>query len=329
MICIINIYVLIFTVFSFIHMNYTLHQLQVFAKVVQTKSITKASEELFMTQPAVSIQLRNFQEQFDIPLTEVIGRKLYITEFGMEIHKLAQNIIAEMHAINFKTQSFKGLLTGRLSFAIVSTGKYVMPYYLTDFMKQNPGIELMMDVTNKSTVVQEVLKNTVDFALVSILPDNMSVYEEVLLENELCVVSHRSLKIGKALLKKEDLQALPLIFRENGSGTRSVMEAFFNKNKISVVRKMELTSNEAVKQAVLAGLGLSIMPLIGIRNELKSGELKIVPTTGLPIKTKWRLIWLKEKHLSPVAEAFIAFVRNNKEQIAHKHFKMPLTDVRK
>lgn len=309
-------------------MNYTLHQLQVFDKVVQAGSITKASEELFMTQPAVSIQLRNFQDQFDIPLTEVIGRKLHITEFGREIHKLAQNIIAEMHAINFKTQSFKGLLTGRLSFAIVSTGKYVMPYYLTDFMKQHPGVELLMDVTNKSAVVQSVLKNTVDFALVSILPEDMSVYEEVLLENELCVVSHRSLKLAKKQLTKEDLRSLPLIFRENGSGTRSVMEAFFNKNKITVVRKMELTSNEAVKQAVLAGLGLSIMPLIGIRNELRSGELKIVPTAGLPIKTKWRLIWLKEKHLSPVAKAFIEFVKENKEGIARKHFKMPASEAK-
>lgn len=302
-------------------MNYTLHQLQVFAKVVQTKSITKASEELFMTQPAVSIQLRNFQDQFDIPLTEVIGRKLHITDFGMEIYGLSQNIISEMHAINFKTQSYKGLLTGRLSFAIVSTGKYVMPYYLTDFMKEHGGVELLMDVTNKSMVIQSLLKNNVDFALVSILPKDINVEEEILLENELYVVASKHLKLTKKQLTKEDLKSLPLIFRENGSGTRSVMESFFNKNKITVLKKMELTSNEAVKQAVLAGLGLSIMPLIGIRNELKSGELKIILTAGLPIKTKWRLIWLKEKHLSPVAKAFIEYVKQNKLQIENKHFK--------
>lgn len=302
-------------------MNYTLHQLQVFAKVVQAKSITKASEELFMTQPAVSIQLKNFQDQFDMPLTEVIGRKLYITDFGLEIYNIAENIIAEMHAINFKTQTYKGLLTGRLSLTIVSTGKYVMPFYLSDFLKLHPGVELTMDVTNKSMVVQSVLQNRVDFALVSILPEDMNVYEEVLLENELCVVANRQLKLPKKQLTKEDLKSLPLIFRENGSGTRSVMELFFNKNKITVLKKMELTSNEAVKQAVLAGLGLSIMPLIGIRNELKTGELKIIPTAGLPIKTKWRLIWLKEKHLSPVAKAFIEFVRTNKESIEKKHFK--------
>jgi len=207
-------------------MNYTLHQLQVFSKVVQAKSITKASAELFMTQPAVSIQLRNFQDQFDIPLTEVIGRKLHITEFGMEIYKMAENIIAEMHAINFKTQSYKGLLTGRLSFAIVSTGKYVMPYYLSDFMKQHLGVELVMDVTNKSRVVQSVLNNTIDFALVSILPEDMNIYEEILLDNELCVVANKQYKLSKKQLTKEDLKSLPLIFREAGSGTRSVMESF-------------------------------------------------------------------------------------------------------
>lgn len=302
-------------------MNYTLHQLLVFAKVVQEKSITRAAEELFMTQPAVSIQMRNFQNQFDIPLTEVIGRKLQITDFGMDVYRLAENIIAEMHAINFKTQSYKGLLTGRLSFAIVSTGKYVMPYYLTDFMKQNSGVELLMDVTNKSLVIQSLLGNNVDFALVSILPKDIHVQEEVLLENELCVVASRHLKLSKKQLTKEDLKSQPLIFREKGSGTRSVMESYFNKNKITVLKKMELTSNEAVKQAVLAGLGLSIMPLIGIRNELKSGELKIIPTADLPIKTKWRLIWLKEKHLSPAASAFIEFVRQNKRLIENRHFK--------
>lgn len=302
-------------------MNYTLHQLQVFAKVVQTKSITKASEELFMTQPAVSIQLKNFQDQFDIPLTEVIGRKLHITDFGFEIYKMAENIISEIHAINFKTQSYKGLLTGRLSIAIVSTGKYVMPYYLSDFMKQHLGVELVMDVTNKSMVIQSIARNNVDFALVSILPEDMNVNEEILLENELYVISNKHLKLPKKQLTKEDLKSLPLIFRENGSGTRSVMESFFNKNKITVLKKMELTSNEAVKQAVLAGLGLSIMPLIGIRNELRNGDLKIVPITGLPIKTKWRLIWLKEKNLSPVAKAFIDYVRGNKELIEKKHFK--------
>ena len=119
-------------------MNYTLNQLQIFLKIVQTQSVTKASEELHLTQPAVSIQLRNFQDQFDIPLTEVIGRKIYITDFGREIAKAAEVIIQQVHAINYKTMAYKGQLTGRLKISVVSTGKYVMPYFLSQFMQQHP-----------------------------------------------------------------------------------------------------------------------------------------------------------------------------------------------
>jgi len=131
-------------------MHYTLHQLQVFAKIVQLKSITKASVELHMTQPAVSIQLKNFQDQFEIPLTEVVGRQLYVTDFGLEVYKMAQRVINEVDAINHRTLAYKGHLTGRLQISVVSTGKYVMPYFLSAFLKKNEGVDLVMDVTNKS-----------------------------------------------------------------------------------------------------------------------------------------------------------------------------------
>lgn len=131
-------------------MNYTLNQLRIFLKVTQTQSVTKAAEELNLTQPAVSIQLRNLQNQFDIPLTEVVGRKIYITDFGREMAEAAENILNQVHAINYKTLAYKGQLSGRLKISVVSTGKYVMPYFLADFLKQHPGIELLMDVTNKS-----------------------------------------------------------------------------------------------------------------------------------------------------------------------------------
>ena len=301
-------------------MFYTLHQLQVFAKVVQLKSITKASEELHMTQPAVSIQLKNFQDQFEIPLTEVVGRQLYVTEFGKEVYKMAEKVIAEVSAINHKTMAFKGHLTGRLSLSVVSTGKYVMPYFLTEFMGKNKGVDLLMDVTNKSRVIDSLQNNEVDFALVSVLPKGLKVMDEVLIENELYVVGNKSYKLSDKPLTKNKLGEMPLIYREEGSGVRFVMENYFKKHHIMVPKKMELTSNEAVKQAVIAGLGQSVMPLIGLRNELLNGELKIIPAIGFPIKSKWHLIWLKEKKLSPVAESYLAFIRKNKEQIMRDHF---------
>ena len=301
-------------------MNYTLNQLQIFLKIVQTQSATKASEELHLTQPAVSIQLRNFQNQFDIPLTEVVGRKIYITDFGREIAEAAENIINQVYAINYKTLAFKGQLTGRLKISIVSTGKYVMPYFLSNFMQQYSGIELMMDVTNKNKVIESLENNEVDFALVSILPNTLNIEKLDLLQNKLFLVGNTEKKIKKTASTKEIFKDLPLIFREKGSGTRQAMESFIEQNNMSVLKKMELTSNEAVKQALLAGLGYSIMPLIGIKNELHTNELQIIPIKGLPIITTWSLIWLKGKKHSPVSMSFLAYLKKEKAQIVNDKF---------
>ena len=156
-------------------MNYTLNQLRIFLKVVQNQSVTKASEELHLTQPAVSIQLKNFQDQFEIPLTEVVGRKIYVTDFGKEIAEAAEQILQQVNTIDYKTLAYKGQLFGKIKISVVSTGKYVMPYFLADFLKMHPGVELEMDVTNKNKVVKSMQNNEVDFALVSILPDKMKV----------------------------------------------------------------------------------------------------------------------------------------------------------
>lgn len=301
-------------------MNYTLNQLQIFLKIVQTQSVTKASEELHLTQPAVSIQLKNFQAQFEIPLTEVVGRKIYITDFGREIAEAAENIINQVYAINYKTLAYKGQLTGRLKISIVSTGKYVMPYFLADFMKQHSGIELLMDVTNKNKVVESLENNEVDFALVSILPNTLNIEKLDLLQNKLYLVGGTETIYKKTTSIVEVFNDLPLIFREKGSGTRQTMESFIERNNLSVRKKMELTSNEAVKQALLAGFGYSIMPLIGIRNELNNNELQIIPIKGLPITTTWSLIWLKGKMHSPVATSFLEYLKKEKSQIIHDKF---------
>ncbi len=301
-------------------MNYTLNQLQIFLKIVQTESVTKASEELHLTQPAVSIQLKNFQDQFDIPLTEVIGRKIFITDFGREIAAAAENIINQVYAINYKTQAYKGQLSGRLKIAVVSTGKYVMPYFLTDFMNEHAGIELLMDVTNKSKVINSLENNEVDFALVSILPQSLQIEKLDLLQNKLFLVGNKKPKFKKGISTKDLFQNLPLIFREKGSGTRQAMEVFFEKSNLTVIKKMELTSNEAVKQAILAGLGFSIMPLIGIKNELHDQELQIIDVRGMPIKTTWSLIWLKGKKHSPVSISYLEYLKKSKNQIVKDTF---------
>ena len=301
-------------------MNYTLHQLQVFLKITQNKSITKAAIELHLTQPAVSIQLRNFQDQFAVSLTEVIGRKLYVTDFGKEIAIAAEKILNEVHAINYKTMAFKGQLTGRLKISVVSTGKYVIPYFLSDFLKQNQGVELLLDVTNKNKVLKNLEKNEVDFSLVSVLPETLQIEKIELMPNTLYLIANIDQKIGNEIQDKRIIENLPIIYREQGSGTRYIMEKFIENNQLTVPKKMVLTSNEAIKQAVLAGLGCSIMPIIGVKNELNNGSLQIIPVKGLPIQSNWNLIWLKGKKFSPVAQAYIKFIEEETARIIEQKF---------
>lgn len=304
-------------------MNYTLNQLQVYLKVVQTQSVTKASEALNLSQPAVSIQLKNFQDQFGVPLIEVIGRKLYITDFGKEIAEAAENIINQVYAINYKSLAYKNQLTGRLKIASVSTGKYVMPFFLSGFMRQHAGIELLMDVTNKDKVFESLKNNEIDFGLVSFLPSNLEVENLDLLQDKLYLVGKRETNTGENITAKKMFENLPIIFREPGSGTRQLMEKFLQRNNITVLRKMELTSNEAVKQSLLAGIGYSIMPFIGIRKEIESKDLQIIPVKGLPLKITWNLIWLKGKKLSPTAASFLEYLQLNKQQIVDDTFSWP------
>lgn len=301
-------------------MVYTLHQLKIFTKVVEYQSITKASEELYLTQPAVSMQLKKFQEQFAVPLTEVVGRRLYVTDFGREIAESALKILDEIEAINYRTKSFKGQLAGRLKISTASTGKYVMPYFLSDFLRQNRGVDLVMDVTNKTQVVKNLEQNEVDFSLVSVLPSHLRLNSVQLLQNKLFLVGGTRIQRNPKMSVRKLLELNPLLYREFGSATRNSMEQFLDKENWPTYKKIELTSNEALKQALVAGLGYSIMPLIGIKNELKSGDLEIVPYKGLPIVTYWHLVWLASKRLSPIAEAYLEFIQKEKDRIIEETF---------
>lgn len=302
-------------------MKYTLHQLEIFKKVAEVKSVTKASEQLFLTQPAVSIQLKNFQDQFRIPLFEIVGRKLYVTEFGEEIANTASKILQEVEAIKYKTSIFEGKLSGKLKISIVSTAKYAMPYFLSGFIKENKMIDVTMDVTNKMSVIRALENNECDFAMVSTIPKKLSINRIELMKNKMFFVAGKDYKLNKNLISVKDLNKSIFIFREEGSATRLAMERYLVKHKIEVIRKMELTSNEAVKQAVIAGLGISIMPIIGINESIKNNSLKILKIKDLPLETNWNLIWLKSKNLTNVAKEFQNYILKNKDKIILKEFK--------
>lgn len=301
-------------------MNYTLNQMRVFLKIAETQSITLASEQLNLTQPAVSIQLKNFQTQFEHPLTEIIGKKIYITDFGKEIAVKINDILIQLDDINNKTMLYKGELKGKLKISVVSTAKYIIPYFMVDFIKENKSVELQIDVTNKNDVIHSIENNDVDLSLVSILPPKLPIMSLDPLPNKVYLVGKDLPQHHNKILNKNIFNEIPLIFREKGSGTRQLMENFIEQNQLNVFKKLELTSNEAVKQALIAGLGYSMMPVIGLKNELMNGELQILPIKGTPIKTKWSFIWHKNKNHSPIAKAFLSYIEKNKKTIIDEKF---------
>jgi DNA-binding transcriptional LysR family regulator len=301
-------------------MNYTLHQLEIFRTIAELQSVTKASEQLFLTQPAVSIQLKNFQAQFNLPLFEIVGRKLYITEFGEEISETAFKILEQVENIKFKSAIFEGKIAGKLNISLVSTAKYTMPYFLSDFIKKNEMVSLTMDVTNKMAVLRSLENNECDFAMVSTIPKKLNIERIELMKNKLYFVANRNFNPSKKKVLLKDLNKSLFIFRESGSATRLAMEQYLVKHKIAIEKEMELTSNEAVKQAIIAGLGISIMPIIGIKNELQNGDLQIIEMIDFPLETNWNLIWLKSKNLSLVAKSFKKHLEENKENIIKRHF---------
>lgn len=301
-------------------MNYTLHQLKILTKVCDYQSITKAAEALHMTQPAVSIQLKKLQESFEVPLTEVVGRQLFVTDFGRQIEQLARDLLDKAEEIELAADAHRGLLTGSIKIASASTGKYVVPYFLAGFMQQHPGVNISVDVTNKTAVVDALRENAVDFAVVSVIPEKLSLDRLPLLPNELYLTASSSYPDLPKRMTPERLGQCTLLFREPGSATRLAMESYLTERGVRVKRSMQLTSNEAVKQGVRAGLGLSILPRIGIQTELAVGNLQIVPMKGLPIVTEWNLVYGHGKRLSPAARALVDYIEREKDGIVETSF---------
>lgn len=299
-------------------MFYTLHQLQILVKVAEHQSITKAADDLSLSQPAISIQLKNLQSQFELPLTEVIGRQLYVTDFGKQIVKSSQKILDEADAIKYTVDQYKGILTGRIKVSVVSTGKYVIPYFLKPFMDKYPGVDITLDVSNKNKVIEGLNNNDSDFSLVSVVPDDIRVNKVELMENRLYLVGSKDQ--AQVIKRPKDLEKVTLLFREEGSATRKAMFDYIHKNKIKPSKSMSLVSNEAVKQAIIAGIGFSIVPLIGLRTALANENIHIIPLKGLPIITQWNLIYNRNKQLTPAQSMLVKFFEENKNRLVKEHF---------
>lgn len=296
-------------------MKYTLHQLQIFVRLSRNFSVTRTAEELNMSQPAVSIQLKNFQANFAIPLTEFVHKRIYLTEFGRTVAAKAEEVLRSTEGVNQCLAAYRGEITGPLRISTVSTGKYIAPYLLAPYIKQHPSVDISLNVSNKTQVLSELTTNEIDLALVSLKPE-MRLKEYVLMENEFVLVGAKP-PVSAEPWSPDRLGDIPILFREPGSATRQIMERYLQHHGVMVKRSLELTSNEAIKQSIMAGLGYSIMPKVSILAALEQGWLFIQPIKGLPIKNQWSFIWPEGKKLSPQAQAFL----DNVHEHAHEHLQ--------
>lgn len=291
-------------------MNFTLHQLQVFGAVARNLSMTKTANELNMTQPAVSIQIKQLQDALGIPLLEVIGRKIYLTEAGRHLHKMQQSINNEIESFYATISQLKGGLEGTLTISAASTAKYFLPYLLGEFRQRYPNIQISLKVTNRDEVLGHLKENEYDLAVLTQVPDDRSIDVIPFLDNPLVMCSSPNHPLADQTdISIRQLKNEPFIFREPGSGTRIVMERFLAKHKISSKPIMELGTNEAVKQAIMGGIGISLISKLSLENEFKLNKIAILDVNKTPIQTRWHALSRKAKNLSPVSQNFLDFLQ--------------------
>ncbi len=295
-------------------MNYTLHQLHIFSIVAHKKSITKASEVLYMTQPAVSIQLKQLQDQIGLPLFEFIGKQMHLTEAGEKLIECYNDLSGSLERLETEMDSLKGMKTGSLSVSVVSTGKYFMPYILGQFRLKYPQIKIKLEVTNRLLVKNHLMENITDFGVYSVPDQSFKTENLGFLDNPLVLIAPPNSPYKKAKSFK-DLNGAPFIMREIGSGTRLVLEDVFEQNSITPEIVMELATTEAVKQAVMAGFGISLVSKYAIRQEIKTKALTVLELKDLDLKTQWSLLWVAGKQLSPAARAFKDFLVQKQFQL--------------
>jgi LysR family transcriptional regulator, low CO2-responsive transcriptional regulator len=290
-------------------MHVTLRQLDVFEAVARLLSYTRAAEELHLSQPAVSMQIRQLEDAVGLALFEKLGKRIQLTEAGQELFRYSQAINQQLREAEEVMQSLKGLSRGRLKVAVASTVNYYAPRLLAGFNRRYPGMSLHLDVTNRENLVRLLEANETDLVLMGQPPEDIDLESEPFMDNPLVVIAppeHPLVGVGSIPLGR--LVAETFVMRELGSGTRIAMERFFEERGLKLKRGMEMTLNEAIKQAVRAGLGLSVVSMHTIDLELETGRLRVLDVEDFPIVRKWHMVCRKGKRLSPLAEAFRQYV---------------------
>jgi len=287
----------------------TLRQLKVFEAVARHLNYTRAAEELHLTQPAVSMQVKQLEESLGVALFEQLGKRVHLTEAGTEVLGYARSVTQQLDELEGVLSRMKGLGGGRLRISVATTANYFIPTLLGSFSRRYPDVTVSLDVTNRETLLRQLAENTVDLVVMGQPPAEADVKAQVFMDNPLVVVA----PLDHPLAKKKSiplarLQEETFLVREPGSGTRISMERFFNERGMKLKTGMEVGSNEAIKQSVQAGLGLGLLSRATIEQELALKRLVVLNVADFPIMRHWYVVHRQGKRLSPVAQAFRDFV---------------------
>jgi LysR family transcriptional regulator, low CO2-responsive transcriptional regulator len=301
----------------------TFHQLQVLEAIARHNSFTRAAEELNLTQPTVSQQMKQLTKLIGIPLVEQLGKRLYLTEAGKEVLAASQEISDRLNLLESTLNDIKGLEKGRLSLATTTTAKYFVPRLLGAFRKQHPAIELSLNITNQANVLDRLAHNQDDLYFTGRPPKDLDIELRPVLPNPLVVVapSNHPLAQEKQAISLKRLAEEEFIMREKGSGTRAIVEQFFNDNRLDLNVVMEMSSNEAIKQGIAGGLGLSVLSLHTLSLAVSGGPLTCLNVEGLPIQRRWYVVYPSGKQLSIAAQMFLDFLLNEGKEIVEKSLK--------
>jgi LysR family transcriptional regulator, low CO2-responsive transcriptional regulator len=298
----------------------TLHQLKVFETVARLTSVTRAAEELSLTQPTVSMQIKQLTQNIGVPLFEQIGKKLYLTESGQELLLTCREIFDRLARFEMKIADFQGMKQGKLKLSTITTTKYFIPRALAPFCKLYPGIEIALEITNHERILERLNENLDDLYIISKIPERLDVALHPFLENPLVVIAHKTHPLAQEKnISISRLNDEAFIMRERGSGTRAAVEQLFAKHNVSVKVRLELGGNEAIKQAISVGFGLSVLSQHTFTPEAaKSSGLTILDVEHFPIERHWYIVHPSDKQLSIVASTFFDFLQQESRAIADK-----------
>jgi DNA-binding transcriptional LysR family regulator len=288
---------------------YTLKQIQTFLEVARQRSVSKAAERLFVTQPAVSMQIRQLEDAFGVPLIEPVGRNIGLTHAGEAFQTHAIAAMGQLKDLEALMAEHVGLQKGRIDLAVVSTAKYFVPMLLVRFSKLFQGIDIQLKIDNRENILGMLARNEADLVVMGRAPANLDCVATPFATNPLAIVAPPDhVLVRRKQLPFSALGEHRFVVREEGSGTRAAMQRLFAEHNTPLNVVMEMPSNETIKQAVMAGMGLSFLSLRTVRHELASGHIALVDIAGLPSMGHWYVTHMSHKKLSPAARAFKEFL---------------------